>query len=85
MHSRASSVARPISAGVMPISIISRNDLTNSTPFALAMLDHMCAITKSCGTPSPRKYIIARLVCAMASPCSAAKRKKTPRSAKGSE
>ena len=47
MHSRASSVARLISARVMSRSRLSRFSLATSSPFAPAMFNHMCASTES--------------------------------------
>ena len=41
---------------------------------AAAMVNHMRASTASCGTPRPWSYIAPRLLCAVAAPCSAARR-----------
>ena len=54
IQARASSVARLISAGVMPSSRVSLSLLAVSNPFVLAMLDHMCASTESLRAPSPK-------------------------------
>ena len=43
-------------------------------PCAADKLNHMCARTKSCGTPSPLVYVTPRLFCASALPWSAARR-----------
>ena len=53
MHTRASSVARVISARVMSRSRLSRDSLAISFPIAPEMLNHLYANTGSLRTPSP--------------------------------
>ena len=60
-HSRASFWASASCAGVICRATISLFLTASLNPLAAAKLNHMCAVTSSCGTPSPLSYMAPRL------------------------